>query len=281
MTDDPRVAVLTVALVRDDDERALLDAPTRPAAPPHRRAVRRSTWWRGAFPTTSAQCARRRSPTSALLDATRCAATSAAASTAPTSTPCSRPHGAPTRPTSRRSTSTRSPSSTTGSGGSRRCSLRARGVAAVLRRENGDVCLPAPVGHRAHPRVRRRRTRCRSRPTPTARREFRRFLRESGQRADTGIRIAHTLWAGSLPWARLLRTNAVDVHPVIAGIYGDCIFHLGAGSRLALFRADLARSPVAPHRPGRSSGSPSGTAASAPPSSGVLGAAPRPDRGAG
>lgn len=117
------------------------------------------------------------------------------------------------------------------------------GVGAVLRRENGDVCLPHPSGTvmtrefvDAHD--------VSFSPDSDGTPEFRRFLRESGQRADTGIRLAKTLWTTPLPWAQLLRTNAVDVHPVIAGIYGDCIFHLGAGSRLALFRADLARSPV-------------------------------------
>ncbi len=117
------------------------------------------------------------------------------------------------------------------------------GVAAVLRRENGDTCLPHPSGTLmtrefvdAHE--------VSFSPDSDGTPEFRRFLRESGQRADTGIRLAKTLWTGREPWARLLRTNAVDVHPVIAGIYGDCIFHLGAGSRVALFRADLARSPV-------------------------------------
>jgi hypothetical protein len=117
------------------------------------------------------------------------------------------------------------------------------GVAAVLRRENGDVCLPHPSGTvltrafvEAHA--------VSFSPDTDGSPEFRRFLRESGQRADTGIRIAHTLWGESLPWARLLRSNAVDVHPVIAGIYGDVFFHLGAGSRMALFRADLQRSTV-------------------------------------
>jgi hypothetical protein len=116
-------------------------------------------------------------------------------------------------------------------------------VAGVLRRENGDVCLPHPSGTvltrafvDAHPFS--------FSPDTDGTPGFRRFLRESGQHADTGIRLARTLWTEALPWAQLLRTNAVDVHPVIAGVYADCIFHLGAGSRTALFRADLLASPV-------------------------------------
>jgi hypothetical protein len=117
------------------------------------------------------------------------------------------------------------------------------GVAAVVRHENGDVCLPHPSGTVL--------TRefvdaydVSFSPDTDGTPEFRRFLRDSGQRADTGIRLAQTLWAERLPWAQLRRTNAVNLHPVIAGIYGDCIFHLGAGSRVALFRRDLIASPV-------------------------------------
>jgi hypothetical protein len=117
------------------------------------------------------------------------------------------------------------------------------GVAAVLRRENGDVCLPHPSGTvmtRAFVDAHQPSFS----PASDGTAEFRRFLRESGQRADTGIRIARTLWVEGLPWTRLLRTNEIDVHPVIAGIYGGCIFHLGAGSRSALFRTDVMRSRV-------------------------------------
>jgi hypothetical protein len=117
------------------------------------------------------------------------------------------------------------------------------GVAAVLREENGDVCLPHPSGTVLTREFVETHAVSFS-PDTDGTPEFRRFLRESGQRADTGIRIARVLWSGHLPWARLRRTNAVDVHPVIAGVYADCIFHLGAGSRVALFRADLARSRV-------------------------------------
>ena len=117
------------------------------------------------------------------------------------------------------------------------------GLAAVLRRENGDVCLPHPSGTVLTRAFVEAHTVTFS-PDTDGTPEFRRFLRESGQRADTGIRLAQTLWTDAIPWAPLLRSNAVDVHPVIAGIYADCIFHLGAGSRVALFRADLAASPV-------------------------------------
>jgi hypothetical protein len=115
------------------------------------------------------------------------------------------------------------------------------GVAGVLRRENGDVCLPHPSGivlTRAFVDAHAVSFSPDSDGTPG----FRRFLRETRQRGDTGIRLAYTLWSDHLLWERMVRTNVVDLHPIIAGIYADCIFHLGAGSRAALFRADVAAS---------------------------------------
>ena len=113
-------------------------------------------------------------------------------------------------------------------------------VAAVLRRENGDVCLPHPsctVLTRDFVETHSVSFSPDSDGTPT----FREFLRATGQAGDTGIRIAEQLWREQLPWGRLLRTNRVDLHPVIAGIYGDVVFHLGAGTRAAMFRHDLHR----------------------------------------
>ena len=239
VTATPRLAVLTVALVRDDDERALLELQLA--------RLRRHT----PGPMTIHVVAKRvpddvrtwlaGQPDVALLDPPA-APTSAAGSTGATSTRSSRRRARPTPPTSRPSISTRSRSSTTGWAGSTVLPPGA-GVAAVLRRENGDVCLPHPSGTVLTRAFVEAHTVSFS-PDTDGTPEFRRFLRESGQRADTGIRLAGTLWTETIPWTPLLRTNAVDVHPVIAGIYGDCIFHLGAGSRVALFRADLAASPV-------------------------------------
>lgn len=114
-------------------------------------------------------------------------------------------------------------------------------VAAVLRRENGDVCLPHPsctVLTREFVETHTVSFSPDSDGTP----EFREFLHTTGQAGDTGIRIAHVLWREHTPWGRLLRSNRVDLHPVIAGIYGDLVFHLGAGTRAALFRLEARRS---------------------------------------
>jgi hypothetical protein len=116
-------------------------------------------------------------------------------------------------------------------------------VAGILRSENHDVCLPHPSCTMLTRRFVERHDVSFS-PDSDGTSEFRRFLRTTGQAGDTGLRLAYTLWSEDVEWTRLTRTNAVDLHPVIAGIYGDAVFHLGAGTRDALFRADLRRSTV-------------------------------------
>lgn len=114
----------------------------------------------------------------------------------------------------------------------------ASGVAAILRMENGDTILPHPscvfapreFFDRYHPSFS---------PDSDGTAEFRRFLRATGQSGDTGIRLAYTLWSQRLGWARLLRTNTVDLHPVMGGIYHDVIFHVGGIGRGKLFRRDV------------------------------------------
>ncbi len=111
-------------------------------------------------------------------------------------------------------------------------------VAGVLRVENGDTVLPHPscvlldAGFftRYQPSFS---------PDSDGTHEFRRFLRTTGQAGDTGLRLAYVLWSHRLPWARLLRSNAVDVHPVIAGVYADCVFHLAGVASGTIFRRDL------------------------------------------
>ena len=240
MTGGPRVAVLTVALVRDDDERALLELQLA--------RLRRHT----AGPLAIHMVARRvPADVRAWLDAQA----DVQLLDPPVATDTgSREHAVylDALLTAARATDATHfatfdldsfPIADDWLGRATAMLPPGAGVAAVLRRENGDVCLPHPSGTvltRAFVEAHAVSFSPDSDGTPA----FRRFLRESGQRADTGIRLARTLWTESLPWAPLLRTNAVDVHPVIAGIYGDCFFHLGAGSRVALFRADLAGSRV-------------------------------------
>lgn len=117
------------------------------------------------------------------------------------------------------------------------------GLAGISRVENGDTELPHPSCTLARRDFFERFAPSFS-PDADGTPEFRRFLHETGQRGDTGVRLGYALWAAGLPWGRLVRTNAVNPHYLMAGVYGDAVFHLGGIGRGKLFRADLAGSRV-------------------------------------
>ncbi|MBM3675061.1 MAG: hypothetical protein FJW88_08915 [Actinobacteria bacterium] len=117
----------------------------------------------------------------------------------------------------------------------------ASGLAGILRAENGDVALPHPSCTFARRSFFEQYGPSFS-PDSDTTPEFRRFLRTTGQAGDTGIRLGYTLWANDLPWGQLLRSNRHDLHYLMAGIYGDLVFHLGAAARAILFRRDLEHS---------------------------------------
>ena len=55
---------------------------------------------------------------------------------------------------------------------------------------------------------------------------------------DMGARLWTDLDARGIDWYPILRTNAVDLHPVFFGIYGGIVYHHGAWSHIAMTRAD-------------------------------------------
>ena len=120
---------------------------------------------------------------------------------------------------------------------------RASGLAGILRVENGDTVLPHPSGLLVHAEFLDRYEPSFS-PDSDRTAEFRRFLHATAQAGDTGLGFAYALWSHQLEWGRLLRSNAVDVHPIIAGIYADSVFHLAGVARGSMFRRDLAGSRV-------------------------------------
>lgn len=71
--------------------------------------------------------------------------------------------------------------------------------------------------------------------------EMENFLRATGQRPDTGIGYGWRLWQTGEQWIPLLRSNRVNFHYLIAGVYGDTFFHLGATSRAPIFFRDAKR----------------------------------------
>jgi hypothetical protein len=113
-------------------------------------------------------------------------------------------------------------------------------LAAVLRSENLDTYLPHPCGlfmdrtflmERA-PRMFPPKSEILSDAS------FQEFLRETGQRTDTGIGYGYTLWKSKESWLPLLRSNGRSPHFLMAGIYGDVFFHLGASARRPWFYFD-------------------------------------------
>ena len=117
------------------------------------------------------------------------------------------------------------------------------GLAGILRVENGDVALPHPSCILATRAFFERFTPSFS-PDTDGSAEFRRFLRSTGQSADTGIRLGYALWSQHLAWGHLLRSNVVDPDGLMAGIYADSVFHMGGIGRGKLFRRDVDASTV-------------------------------------
>ena len=60
----------------------------------------------------------------------------------------------------------------------------------------------------------------------------------SSRPTETGSGILAQLHDDGLSFFRLERSNARNIHPVIAGLYDNAIFHLGAGSRVPRFITD-------------------------------------------
>jgi hypothetical protein len=113
-------------------------------------------------------------------------------------------------------------------------------LAAVLRSENLDTYLPHPCGlfmDRSFfldhtPRMLPPKSEILSDAS------FQKFLKETGQRIDTGIGYGYALWKSKEPWLLLTRSNRRNPHYLMAGIYGDIFFHLGASSRRPWFYFD-------------------------------------------
>lgn len=112
-------------------------------------------------------------------------------------------------------------------------------IAAVLRTENLDTFLPHPCGL-----FMQRSFLLEHDPKllpPKA--EVADFMKATGQRHDTGIGYGYALWKSGERWLPLERSNAYDSHFLMAGIYGDVFFHLGAQSRRPWFYRDSRKKP--------------------------------------
>lgn len=67
-----------------------------------------------------------------------------------------------------------------------------------------------------------------------------------GTLTDVGGNLLRALERTATPWAPLLRSNRRNIHPLWFGLYGDVVYHHGAGFRSAVSRVDN-RSLGIPH----------------------------------
>jgi len=63
-------------------------------------------------------------------------------------------------------------------------------------------------------------------------------------RSDVGGNLIRLLELHGTSWTALRRTNTVDLHPVWFGIYGDVVYHHGAGFRSPVSRSDRQSGPT-------------------------------------
>jgi hypothetical protein len=60
--------------------------------------------------------------------------------------------------------------------------------------------------------------------------------------SDVGANLLRSLELSQTPWVQLLRSNGSKLHPLFFAVYGDIVYHHGAGFRgSGLSRADLQR----------------------------------------
>ena len=109
-------------------------------------------------------------------------------------------------------------------------------LVSVFREENGDTYLPHPC-FLFTPVDLLRKYHANFWPDRELREnlEFKNFLQQTRQRLDTGIGFGHVVWKHKLNWKRLVRSNSVDEHYLMSGIYGNIVYHIGASSRLKIF----------------------------------------------
>jgi hypothetical protein len=66
---------------------------------------------------------------------------------------------------------------------------------------------------------------------------------EGEEVADVGGNVMKELADRGIDWTPILRSNVRDLHPILFGVYGDVVYHHGAGFRTPLSRRDLAAIP--------------------------------------
>lgn len=115
-----------------------------------------------------------------------------------------------------------------------------RGIASILRKENGDIFLPHP-SFLLFEASTAEEVSFSFKPSKIPIRRI--HLPYSQQFADVGVRIGARVATGQLSWLALVLSNRRNDHFLFAGVYGDSIFHLGSICKpLRIYRGDRKRS---------------------------------------
>lgn len=68
-------------------------------------------------------------------------------------------------------------------------------------------------------------------PVPESNPRLRAYRRLQDPIRESGDPYGFALYEHRLPWHKMRRSNVVDDHPIIGGIYDDLVFHLGGAAR--------------------------------------------------
>jgi hypothetical protein len=60
---------------------------------------------------------------------------------------------------------------------------------------------------------------------------------------DVGGKVMKALQERGIDWTPILRSNVKELHPILFGVYGNLVYHHGAGFRWPLSRRDIAQIP--------------------------------------
>ena len=64
-----------------------------------------------------------------------------------------------------------------------------------------------------------------------------------GRVPNTAYNIGEWLKAKGLDFTKILRSNAIDLHPLYFGVYGDILYHHGSGNRVPYDGVDICNRP--------------------------------------
>lgn len=74
------------------------------------------------------------------------------------------------------------------------------------------------------------------------------WVNDAGERVtDVGGNLLKAITRRNAAWYPIMRSNRRNIHPVWFGLYGDVVYHHGAGFRAAVSRFDIDRLRVPPH----------------------------------